>query len=89
MGTFRSGISTSGLASSPPPAQAISRRMVPGEYMVNVTLSSSGKVELITTPDRLAGLIGHLDEVLVEMVEDERRWNTQLDERGNPHHAVD
>lgn len=89
MGTFRSGLSTSGLASSPPPAQAFTRRMVPGEYMVNVTLSSSGKVELITTPERLNGLIIHLGDVLTEMLRDQRVWDAQLDERGNPHHAVD
>lgn len=85
MASIKSGISTSGLASSPPPAQAFSRRHAFGEYQVNVTLSSSGRLELITTKERLDGLIRHLDEVVREMIEDERRWDLEISELENPH----
>lgn len=78
MGTFTSGVSTSGLASSPDPQIAFSRRQTPGEYEVRITLSSGGKLELIVTRHSLVQLASLMTEIGKHIDKDFSEWQREL-----------
>lgn len=86
MATLIIGISTSGLAKSPDPSNAWSRRNDnPGEYSVLVTLTNGMNFELITTPGALAGLVNRLGDTLTRIIRDHDHWEDELIELDTPH----
>lgn len=76
MATLITGISTSGLASSPLPHVAWNRNddHRPGEYKVQLNATSSVKLELILQGDTLHHLVSHLVEIDHLIDDDLQKW---------------
>lgn len=74
MATLITGISTSGLASSPLPHVAWSRAERPGEYNVRLNASTGLKLDLIITAGTLHHLVSHLIEIEDLVATDEAKW---------------
>lgn len=74
MATFKSGISTSGLASTPAPQASFQRRQSLGEYEIDVTLSKTGRLELITTPSAFYHFLNHMHEIQKYLDRDYDGW---------------